>query len=314
MIHIITTPLLTRYKVVYNDLAIIPTIYTLCLDISLQQRPSFSFYALLIAVMVHIIVVLLLAFIEKISPVPPLPPKDEKASESRFKLSLKEQPTAAKEALVKNKIPKITKARPMPKGEQLKKPTPKQQKMVPKQTTTAVQPTPPVQEAAPIEPKKAFERHVAKEVAAIERKPQPKGLYDILSQADPEVKSSSKSSIKINDSVKKLYGDKFGELSEGEQKYILDNQETMRRITQAVLDRYGRSRIPDNLRVDETNTIEFYLYPDGSISDIRYLKNSRFAILDDTTKETIELAYSKYPRPAQKTYIRYRVWYNLSGY
>ena len=77
----------------------------------------------------------------------------------------------------------------------------------------------------------------------------------------------------------------------------MDNQEAMRRITQAVLDRYGRSRIPDNLRVDETNTIEFYLYPDGSISDIRYLKNSRFAILDDTTKETIELAYSKYPRP-----------------
>ncbi|MCX6062175.1 MAG: hypothetical protein NT103_08010 [Campylobacterales bacterium] len=279
----------------------------------MQKRPSFSFYALLIAVLVHIIVVLLLAFIDKITPVP-APQKDEKASESRFKLSLKEQPKASKEALVKNEIPKITKARPMPKGEQLKTPTPQQQKMVPKQTTTTVQPTPPVQETVPIEPKKAFERHIAKEVATIERKPQPKGLYDILSQADPEVKASSKSSIKINDSIKKLYGDKFGELSEGEQKYILDNQEAMRRITQGVLDRYGRSRIPDNLRVDETNTIEFYLYPDGSISDIRYLKNSRFAILDDTTKETIELAYAQYPRPAQKTYIRYRVWYNLTGY
>ncbi|MDP2078278.1 MAG: hypothetical protein Q8J85_09520, partial [Sulfuricurvum sp.] len=111
--------------------------------------------------------------------------------------------------------------------------------------------------------------------------------------------------------IQKLYGDKFGELSEGEQKYILDHQETMRRITQSVLDRYGRSKIPDNLRVDETNTIEFYLHPDGSISDIHFLKNSRFSILNDTTKETIELAYARYPRPAQKTLIRYRVWYNL---
>ena len=220
--------------------------------------------------------------------------------------------------MIKNNIPKITKARPLPKGEQLTTPTPQQPKVqpksVPQQSLPTVQPTPPVQEPTPPEPKKAFERHVAKEVATIERKPQPKGLYDILSQADPEVKTSSTPSIKINDSVKKLYGDKFGELSEGEQKYILDNQEVMRRITQTVLDRYGSSRIPDNLRVDETNTIEFYLHPDGSISDIRYLKHSRFAILDDTTKETIELAYAQYPRPAQKTYIRYRVWYNLRGY
>ena len=282
----------------------------------MQQRPSFSLYALIMAVLVHIIVILLLAFIEKITPIPPPPPKDEKASESRFKVSLKEQPKASKEALVKNEIPKMTKARPMPKGEQLKTPTPQQPKQAPRPSTPITQPTPPMQETTPVvpEPKKAFERHIAKEVATIEHKPQPKGLYDILSQADPEAKTTSKSSIKVNDSVRKLYGDKFGELSEGEQKYILDNQEAMRRITQGVLDRYGRSRIPDNLRVDETNTIEFYLYPDGSISDIRYLKNSRFAILDDTTKETIELAYAQYPRPAQKTYIRYRVWYNLTGY
>ncbi|MDO9208871.1 MAG: hypothetical protein Q7T91_11530 [Sulfuricurvum sp.] len=280
----------------------------------MKRRNSFSLYALLIAVLVHITVILLLTFIEKITPAP-LPTKKEKAEESRFKVSLKEQPKAPKEALVKNEIPKPPKARPIPRGEQLKKPTPIA-KPQPKVASKPL-PTPAQQETTPPppEPKKAFERHVAKEVATVERSPQPKkekGLYDILSQADPEATTSSKPTIKINDSVQKLYGDKFGELSEGEQKYILDNQEVMRRITQTVLDRYGRSRIPDNLRVDETNTIEFYLHPDGSISDIRYLKHSRFAILDDTTKETIEIAYSKYPRPAQKTYIRYRVWYNLN--
>ena len=282
----------------------------------MQQRPSFSLYALLIAVLIHVIVILLLAFIEKITPVPPPPSKDEKASESRFKISLKEQPKASKEALVKNEIQKVTKLRPMPKGEQLKTPTPQQPKQAPKPSTPTVQPTTPIQETTPLpaEPKKAFERHVAKEVAAIERKPQQKGLYDILSQADPTPKSSSGPMTKVSDNIQKLYGDKFGELSEGEQKYILDNQEVMRRITQSILYRYGRSRIPDNLRVDETNMIEFYLHPNGSISDLHFLKNSRFSILDDTTQETIEIAYAKYPRPAQKTLIRYRVWYNLTGY
>lgn len=288
----------------------------------MHKRPSFSFYAFIIAILVHTIIVLLLLFIDKIAPTPPA--KDEKPTESRFKVSLKEQPKAQKEALVKNTIPKPTKARPMPKGEQLKTLTPKakpQPKIKPKEqvqeqqkqqkSVPNVQPQP-TSTPIPPEPKKAFERHVAKEVATIDRKPKQEGLYDILSQSDPASRSASTSTSKVSSDIKKLYGDKFGELSEGEQKYILDNQEVMRRITQTTLDRYGRSRIPDNLRVDDTNMIEFYLHPDGHISDLRFLKNSRFSILDDTTRETIEIAYSKYPRPAQKTYIRYRVWYNLN--
>ncbi len=279
-----------------------------------RRSNSFSFYAFIIALLVHLVVVLLLVFINKISPAEP-PIKEEKAAESRFKVSLKERPKLPKEALVKNTIPKPTKARPMPKGEQLKKQTPHTKPIIEKTKSAPVQqPEPQKQEPkpAPSEPKKAFEHHVAKEVATIDHTPKPKGLYDILSQADSPASPSSGSSVKISDNIQKLYGDKFGQLSEGEQKYILDNQEVMRRITQATLDRYGRSRIPDNLRADETNMIEFYLHPDGSISDLRFLKNSRYSILDDTTKETIEIAYAKYPRPAQKTYIRYRVWYNLN--
>lgn len=194
-------------------------------------------------------------------------------------------------------------------------PLPKPQK--PKTAEPEVKPAPPKAESVP-EPKKAYERHIAKPVAEIERKPMPKkeqGLYDILSKADPSAQEKPiRSSTKISDSIQRLYGDKFNELSEGEQKYIIDNQEVMRRITQSVLDRYGHSRIPDNIRINDTNMVEFYLHPDGSISDMRLLKNSQLSILDDTTREVIELAYAKYPRPQQKTLIRYRVWYNLTGY
>lgn len=286
----------------------------------MKRTQSFSLYALLIALLVHIIIILLLMMINQLQPlVPPKTPPPE-PKEERFKLSLKEMPNNKPEAIVKNDIPKISPTLPIPRGEQLIKntqPVPKPQAVKPTPPVTpAIKPTPPA--AEPIsEPKKAFERHVAKPVATIERQPQVKkeqGLYDILSKADSSAQERPKSFTKISDSIQRLYGDKFNELSEGEQRYILDNQEVMRRITQGVLDRYGRSRIPDNIRTNDTNMIEFYLHPNGSISDLRFLKNSQLSILDDTTKEVIELAYAKYPRPEQKTLIRYRVFYNLTGY
>jgi periplasmic protein TonB len=283
----------------------------------MKRTKSFSLYAFIIALLVHLITILLLILLDQLKPAPPPPEKPTEPQNERFKLSIKERPNTQKESLVKNDIQKITQKPSIPHGEQLIKdaqPLPKPQK---KSTPNEVKPpsTPPPE---PIpEPRKAFERHVAKTVAEIERKPMVKkeqGLYDILSKADPSVHENIKSSTKLSDSIQRLYGDKFNELSEGEQKYIIDNQEAMRRITQSVLDRYGQSRIPDNIRINDTNMVEFYLHPDGSISDMRLLKNSQLSILDDTTKEVIELAYSRYPHPQQKTLIRYRVWYNLTGY
>lgn len=282
----------------------------------MKRTESFSLYAFIIAFLVHLIIVLVIILLDQFKPIPPPPAKPPK--EERFRLSLKEKPSAAQEALVKNDIPKIAKARPIPRGEQMLRPTPPVvvPKAVPPPPAPQPEPTPPQPEPAS-EPKKGFERHVAKTVAQIEKTPAKKepGLYEILSKADPSsLERPTRSSTKVADSIQRLYGDKFSELSAGEQKYIIDNQEVMRRITQGVLDRYGHSRIPDTIRINDTNMIEFYLHPDGSISDLRFLKNSQLSILDDTTKETIELAYAKYPRPQQKTLIRYRVWYNLTGY
>lgn len=284
----------------------------------MKRTNSFSLYAFIIALLVHLIIMLILILLDQLKPTPPPETKPSEPHEERFRLSIKERPDISQEAIIKNDIPKITPLRPIPRGEQMIKEAqpltkPQPQKPLPQE----VKPTPPAPEPQP-EPKKAFERHIAKTVANIERTPLPPkefNLHDSFTKADPSARENmTRSSTKISDSIQKLYGDKFNELSEGEQKYILDNQEVMRRITQNVLDRYGRSRIPDNIRGNDTNMIEFYLHPDGSISDLRFLKNSQLSILDDTTKEVIELAYSKYPRPQQKTLIRYRVWYNLTGY
>ncbi|MDD5052969.1 MAG: hypothetical protein PHO27_09600 [Sulfuricurvum sp.] len=285
----------------------------------MKRTQSYSLYALLIAFLLHFIIILLLILLDQLKPKTPFPTKPAERKEERFKLSLKDRPTIKKEAIIKNNIPKPPTKLPIPRGEQMIKQT----QPIPKPIQAEKTPTPSVQPPAPstepsTEPKKAFERHVAKTVATIEREsmsPKEFSLHDALSKPDSSASTvSTKNSTKINDSIQRLYGDKFNDLSEGEQKYIIDNQEVMRRITQGVLDRYAASRIPDNIAINDTNTIEFYLYPDGSISNLHFLKNSQLSIIDDTTKETIELAYSKYPRPQQKTLIRYRVYYDLRRY
>lgn len=288
----------------------------------MKNNPSYSIYAFIIAVLIHLIIILLVILLNQLKPkIPPQKEPLQPPKEERFRLSLKESPSRKPESIIPNEIPTPKKTLSIPRGEQLD--TPLQPQPIIKPSPTQPQPIaktlPP--EPEPIKaikaPQKAFVQHVAKPVADIDRKPIPKkeqGLYDILSRPDPSAQEQPRNSTKISDSIQRLYGDKFNELSAGEQKYILDNQEVMRRITQKILDRYGRSRIPDNFRAQDTNMIEFYLHPDGSISELRFLKNSQLSILDDTTKEVIELAYGQYPRPEQKTLIRYRVFYNLTGY
>jgi periplasmic protein TonB len=296
----------------------------------MKRIQSFSAYALLIALLVHMSAVLVLILFNQLKPIPIPQINPPQSKEERLKISLKSPPapieeqikisskmmqSLKKESIMDNNIQKKSTKLSIPHGEQLT--TLSQPLPVPKSTPTPPQPEPTTSPEPTPQPRKAFERHVAKTVASIERRtlsPTEFNLHDSLSKPDSSAHEKVQSSTKISDTIQRLYGDKFNELTEGEQQYILDNQEAMRRITQKVLDRYAQSRIPNNIRTNDTNMIEFYLHPDGSISNIKFLQNSQLSILNDTTKEVIELSYAQYPRPKQKTLIRYRVAYNLIGY
>ena len=112
---------------------------------------------------------------------------------------------------------------------------------------------------------------------------------------------------------KEAYGEAFGKLSAGEQQYIIDNQEIMRRITQEQLNRLAPVNIPRNLRINTMNIIEFYLHPNGDISGLKVISPSGQQILDDTSTQTVEYSYHRYPLPKQKTLVRYKVGYYLGG-
>ncbi|WP_428739642.1 hypothetical protein [Sulfurimonas sp.] len=253
--------------------------------------------------------------------------------EKKIKISLKELPKKYKDSgLTKEKIPEPKMAPPMPKGSQLEKIVQQQVKLNPQQpmkTPTLNQPKKVEQKVEkktpktePIPPNKPYIPLLAKEDVNKTKEIKKETQKDPLAwmhedKSTNEIKQKKKTYANggnLSQNIQELYGEEFGKLSPGQQQYILDNQEIMRRITQQVLNRVARVNLPRDLQVNKYNVVEFYLHPNGDISDFKFLTKSGIYVLDDTTKETIEYAYSKYPRPKEKTLIRYNVYYHLANY
>ncbi len=276
---------------------------------------SRSTAALLIAVMFHILLFILLYFLFLIEPEP-----HQKPQEHRIKVALTKKPkTSKKSAAVENKQRPIKKAPPIPKGKQLKKLSQKKTVTHPKPAKKRTVQSKVTRKQKKIE-KKAYVRSVTRTINKdinITKEPVKKSaLYAILSKKQKtkeEAKKKSQSGTHIGSDFKEAYGEAFGQLSAGEQKYILDNQEIMRRITQEQLNRLAPVNIPRNLRINTMNIIEFYLHPNGDISGLKVISPSGQQILDDTSTQTVEYSYHRYPLPKQKTLVRYKVGYYLGG-
>lgn len=304
-----------------------------------------SFFALFVALLIHLIFFLI--FIILATLVPDIK-NEKKPEENKIKVSLKEMPKKDKKSgEIKKEVKQTPVAPPMPKGKQLKeivkkppikfnpKNTKKQKNELPINPPKPSAPKKPQKKVKPIPPEKPYIpvekviKPTSKKFVELRRdtnttkkktlKEKTKNKYAWMSEdrSQKEIKKKKKKIVNgssINQNIKELYGDEFGELTPGQQKYIIDNQEIMRRITQEVLNRVARVNLPRDLNVNRTNIIEFYLHTNGDMTDFKFIKNSGYYVLDDTTKETIEYAYSRYPRPSEKTLIRYNVFYNLARY
>jgi len=105
-----------------------------------------------------------------------------------------------------------------------------------------------------------------------------------------------------------LYGDDFKYLNEETKLYLVKNIKNIGNITQRYLQyptmsiQAGQSGI---------SVVEFTLFPTGDISNLKIIDSSNFFLLDDNTIETIEEAYSDYPRPSKPTLIKIYVEYVL---
>lgn len=106
----------------------------------------------------------------------------------------------------------------------------------------------------------------------------------------------------------KLYGDTYFTFSKEQKIYLKNNLSRIGKITQSYLTYPGLSI---KTRQSGINVIEFILYPNGDIKNVRITDSSNYTALDKNTIETIQLAYKDYPKPSQPTQIKIYVRYIL---
>lgn len=131
----------------------------------------------------------------------------------------------------------------------------------------------------------------------------------------PEIKSESEVHHEVSTApivpigrvaglIKRHYGDIFADLTPEEQAYIVENIVTIHRIDRRVGNALLAEKEANLFKDGDSNYVEMYLYPDGTVSDITLINDKANPALDQLTMETVEQSYSQYPRPKQKTLIR----------
>ncbi|MDE7316390.1 MAG: energy transducer TonB [Helicobacter sp.] len=107
-----------------------------------------------------------------------------------------------------------------------------------------------------------------------------------------------------------FYGEEAYSLSKEDKAYLDENYHKIYTITQRNL-RYPPEA--GRLGLQGTNRVEFYLQPNGDITDLRITSSSGYAMFDKNSLRTIEISYKDYPRPKKPLkiifYIHYKIGY-----
>jgi len=112
----------------------------------------------------------------------------------------------------------------------------------------------------------------------------------------------------VTQSYIKLYGEQYFEFSKYQRKYLKQNLNKIGKITQRYL-RYPRVSI--RTKQKGINVVEFYLHPNGDITELKLTDSSYYTALDTNSIETIRIAYQDYPRPLEKVKIKIFIKYIL---
>lgn len=97
-----------------------------------------------------------------------------------------------------------------------------------------------------------------------------------------------------------LYGEEFKNFTSVQKVFLKDHLKDIGLITQ------GYMHYPDvsiRTRQEGTNILEFMLYPNGDISEVKLRTSSGYTALDKSSLSTIQIAYIDYPKPKTPTKI-----------
>lgn len=108
----------------------------------------------------------------------------------------------------------------------------------------------------------------------------------------------------VREDINRLYGEAFGDMSKQEQDYVINSYKLNGEVFQYYANRVGYPPIAAHFNQQGAGIVEFYLYPDGSISDIKIVKSSSFSEIDNSIKHIVDLAAKDLKRPPTKVRVR----------
>lgn len=250
--------------------------------------------ALLVSIILHLIILFLHFEQKKIEA--PLKQSPKTSSIKYVKLAPK-KPTIDSLELVESKIQKSKQETKNLEQEAIKK-----------EFLTPPSPIPPI-------PKKKTKTI---EIPTKKEEHQPKAKEDILQE---KVKQASTSSLvgelskpktraidELTQTYLNLYGDEYYSFSDETKEFLKENLSDIGKITQKYL---MYPSISIRTKQQGQNVVEFYLHPNGDITDLKLLKSSTYSALDSNSIHTIKVAYKDYPKPKEVTKIRIFVHYKL---
>jgi periplasmic protein TonB len=204
--------------------------------------------------------------------------------------------------------PKETKLEQKPTEKQVEKPIKELEKIkkpIIEKPLKEVEKKPMQKDTKAIKTAKEFQEKLLPE-QVIEKKTtiQEKTLENFLNQKEPVNKA-------ILNELEKLYGKEYHNFTSIQKAYLEKNLNNFQVITQRVLNRMGYPRLAEKLRIGGVNIVEFDFHPNGNISNLKITSSSSYTILDDYTLELIEIAYKDYPKPTEKTKIKFQVFYRM---
>lgn len=219
--------------------------------------------------------------------------KKDEQKQQRIELQLKD---VIKEAPKEMPAPPIQKPELPPKAEPEtpKEPVSEMQKPKP--------PKPPKPEIPPASKKAQKQEVVKKQEGGLDTN-MTKRVQKKLSPSLDEIGSAIEDAM-----LGELYGDEFGNYTESQKNFIKTNLKDIGLITQRYL-KYPE--LSGRLGQEGLNVVEFYLHPNGDISELKIIKSSSYSMLDKNSLHTVEIAYKDYPQPKERTKIRIYVHYNL---
>lgn len=142
--------------------------------------------------------------------------------------------------------------------------------------------------------------------------PKPSLTQNLKMQADNA--SFEKLPQKIQNDLLQLYGTELQNMSKAEKDYLAESYFLNGEVFQQTADRMGYPKLATYLKQQGVGLIEFVLYPDGHIENIKILQSTKSEVLDDSMRQLIEQAAKNLKRPPKPIPIRVRGNYSLQGY